>query len=1635
MSLVDKSRSPYFDDYNKDKGFEEILFVPSRSVQVRELNQMQTMFYQQINRFADHVFENGSVVIPGESNYDLQFRYAKVNIVNYTSVVDQLGGSNINLIGSSGITANVKSFAVADGADPATFYVEYVNASDSGTQSVFDPAEELEVFVGANPITTATVISTGVGSKFTIDSGVYYINGRFVLVEQQNILLDKYSNTPSKSVCIEYDEVIKTENDDTTLFDNAQGTTNFTAPGAHRLAINTRLKVFDLALIDTIPSNCVEIFRIDKGQIQKTYRGSDYNVLGDVLAQRTYEESGDYTVKSFGIGFDTYNADQTKFTTLIEPGIAYVRGYRVETSSTTNLISDRARDIGTINNSSVSASIGYYIEVDTLSAIPSVISLQSIEFKDISDDTIGTARIRFISNPSDGVFRLYLFDVKDSTGKKTTNFVSSAETISSNDTVSFTANLLEASIKEASFNSLLFPLNVSFVKTLDMNGNGEDTTYSSVKQLTGTTDTSGKLTFSSGSGEVFVAQDSRFSFGSFTDDNSFVDVASNYVLGGNPTGSVITIDLDLSNASRPVRLNLQVAKQQVVQKIKRVQQLSVTGTFVSNELSLGKADAYEIISVIDSNSNDVTRFCTLNTNKTQSYYGVSTLTSSVAIAGTVTVLFKYFTHSSGDYFGPDSYVDLAYDDIPSENGSRLSDILDFRPRISDSGTNFTGAGSSVGMIPTPFSIIRTDLEHYFKRIDKVYVNSNGIFGVTKGIPAIDPVAPPDPADAMVLYTVYVPPYTFTTCCVQAEKANNRRYTMKDIGNIENRLSNVEYYVTLNLLEQEAESIQVTDPITGANRFKNGFFTDRFIDHGSADFSWGGYHVSVDDDRGELRPDFSLNAIDLEYVSDESSNIAVNDNIVTLPFEQVSFIRQNMRSTTINVNPYAIYRWTGSLKLNPSVDSWIDTNYLDPEVTYNVFNNGQLTQSWNSWQLNWTGGTSVQTRDFTRTSAPHSVWQNANAFGEGVWNRNLFRRTNDTFRTSTVTRTNIDILNDKVLDTSVVPFMRTIDIELNSTGNRPKSRMHFFFDNANINQFVKPIGGTFGSPVFTDEDGKFNAIFRIPNDEANSFRTGEKLVIATDEENNQQGSSTSYAQSTFASTGIRQVRRQTILATRTINTNTSLIRRVWDDPIAQSFLIEQRGGAFVTKINTFFSTKDASVPVAIQIREMENGSPTQRIIPGGEKLLIPSEVSLSTDGSVPTTFQFDYPVYLQDGQEYCFVLMSNSNTYNAFIATMGEEDLETGRFITQQPYAGVMFKSQNNSTWTEDQQSDLQFEIFTAKFDTSVVGELTTHNRELPLIRLIDNAIKTIESSNELIIVRKNHNYVVGSTITVAGATGGNNIPSNQINATHSVIEIVNPNEIKISVAASANATGTIGGGLATITDTIQASILNPNIPVINLPDTSATFFVRGTSGQSIDGSESPYIIQSVYSPVINDTINELDNPLLITNSVDEAAKTSGEKTLKMKTLLYSDNENISPVIDLSGASIITPFTQVTGKQSVEPDASNNWSNYRSRINPLANPADMVKAYLDIKAVNPSNVILSIRVGSSEEEMNDASWVTIPSVSNNTPADGNNFYAYEYEKTGLSEFSFYQIMIQLKSDSATNYPICKRLRVIALSDFS
>ena len=96
----------------------------------------------------------------------------------------------------------------------------------------------------------------------------------------------------------------------------------------------------------------------------------------------------------------------------------------------------------------------------------------------------------------------------------------------------------------------------------------------------------------------------------------------------------------------------------------------------------------------------------------------------------------------------------------------------------------------------------------------------------------------------------------------------------------------------------------------------------------------------------------------------------------------------------------------------------------------------------------------------------------------------------------------------------------------------------------------------------------------------------------------------------------------------------------------------------------------------------------------------------TNGTVATRFTFEAPVYLEgDNTEYAICLASWSTKYKVFISRVGESDLLTDEFISQQPYLGSLFKSQNASTWEPSQWEDLKFVINKAVFETSGTMEI------------------------------------------------------------------------------------------------------------------------------------------------------------------------------------------------------------------------------------------------------------------------------------------------------------------------------------------
>ena len=111
-------------------------------------------------------------------------------------------------------------------------------------------------------------------------------------------------------------------------------------------------------------------------------------------------------------------------------------------------------------------------------------------------------------------------------------------------------------------------------------------------------------------------------------------------------------------------------------------------------------------------------------------------------------------------------------------------------------------------------------------------------------------------------TITVPPYVFKTDDVEVVLTPHKRYRMIDISQLEDRITSVENYTALSLLETETKNLTIRDSQTGLDRFKSGFFVDNFRSVFGGETAAADYRCSIDTTEGHLRPTHYTTAIDL-----------------------------------------------------------------------------------------------------------------------------------------------------------------------------------------------------------------------------------------------------------------------------------------------------------------------------------------------------------------------------------------------------------------------------------------------------------------------------------------------------------------------------------------------------------------------------------------------------------------------------------------------------------------------------------------------------------------------------------------------------------------------------------------------------
>ena len=470
---------PYFDDYDSNKDFYKVLFRPSYPIQGRELNSIQSILQNQIENYGKYQFKQGDLVVPGEVGLNKKVNFVKLSSVSEVAVnvdgqivyqkydIDNIVGQKISGL-SSGVVAFVLAVTKASQNNNDTIYVKYLTAGDSGDEETFRQGETLEIIDGVNsPLlvvgTDGSVLPTsvavtnpdtqavsfvesgamGYGSAVKVEEGIYFVNGFFVRNNADLIIVDGYSETPSAKVGFKVFESIVTPEQDPSLYDNATGSSNFASPGAHRLKISLQLTKYNYT--DTPDKNFIQLLSIKNGVVEKQVKQSNYSLLEETLARRTYDESGDYVVNNFDLdvrefyqkngnlgvyplGADGYvngyepSEASGKLAASIGPGKAYVRGYEIVNTETKYLELDKAREtltrdnvgvktkgLSSFNITNVYNSIPLNAEGEDLTAYPTIY-LNSV----FNDGTIGSNDLESSTNYLQTISRRGLSFDKDS---------------------------------------------------------------------------------------------------------------------------------------------------------------------------------------------------------------------------------------------------------------------------------------------------------------------------------------------------------------------------------------------------------------------------------------------------------------------------------------------------------------------------------------------------------------------------------------------------------------------------------------------------------------------------------------------------------------------------------------------------------------------------------------------------------------------------------------------------------------------------------------------------------------------------------------------------------------------------------------------------------------------------------------------------------------------------------------------------------------------------------------------------------------------------------------------------------------------------------------------------------------------
>ena len=482
-------------------------------------------------------------------------------------------------------------------------------------------------------------------------------------------------------------------------------------------------------------------------------------------------------------------------------------------------------------------------------------------------------------------------------------------------------------------------------------------------------------------------------------------------IGGAPLAVRVYVNMQVSNDG-PITKSLVKTKYVKIEA-------DTNENFANNRFCLGVPDVFRVTRITATSNADyttgarnVSTLFNVDSGQRDNFYGLSYIekktssTIDLTVEKYLTVEFDYFDNGTID--GPtfaciDSYpVDdtgltgIRTEEIPiyvSKSSGKVFDLrnaIDFRPFME--ATETPGSTEATAPVnpssfeqikrpeggltnPVPSATFTTDLEFYLAEAYRVVITPSGKIDIVKGVASVSPKLPPPPEGSMTLATGVLPPYP---CLSQRAATNygredlamtivpvkNKKYTMRDIGALEQRISNLEYYTTLTLLEKEAGKVTIPDA-DGIDRFKNGYLVDSFSNFSVVQVNNPDNTSSIDVKKRELRAAFKTSQIGFKPIA-TGTTAGQSGYFWHVPYNEAIYTQQTQASSYRNV--------VGELFITPPAAT-------EQEAEETATNNGGTGQDPTETEPS-TNDTGASQRGTTSTSPSYHLIRSKTTVNEG-----------------------------------------------------------------------------------------------------------------------------------------------------------------------------------------------------------------------------------------------------------------------------------------------------------------------------------------------------------------------------------------------------------------------------------------------------------------------------------------------------------------------------------------------------------------------------------------------------------------------------------------------------------------------------